>query len=83
MDYLLWDEARVSQADMHGQSLQMWQLFQRIKAGEDPKNIAIEIVNQELLTPAGLREWVIWLKSNRPKPIENRHIDKIRKRGRY
>lgn len=83
MDYLLWDEARVCQADLPEKSLEIWRLFQCILAGEDPIEIAIQIVERELLTPEELRAWVFWLKSNRPEPIKNRHIDKIRKRGRY
>ena len=44
MDHLLWDEARVCQAGLPEKSLKIWRLFQRIKAGEDPTEIAIEIV---------------------------------------
>tara|TARA_B100000963_G_scaffold335116_1_gene328951 strand:- start:88 stop:339 length:252 start_codon:yes stop_codon:yes gene_type:complete len=83
MDHLLWDEARVCQAGLPEKSLELWRLFQRIKAGEDPIEIAMDIVQRELLTPDELREWVFWLKSNRPQPLKNRPIDKIRKRGRY
>ena len=83
MDYLLWEEARVLQENMAEKKRQLWQLFQRIRHGEDPSQVASEIVFRELLTPTELREWVIWLKSNRPQPIKGRFIDKVRKRGRY
>jgi len=83
MDYLLWEEARVLRENMAENKLHLWQLFQQIRHGGNPSHVASEIVARELLTPCELREWVIWLKSNRPEPIKGRFIDKVRKRGRY
>ena len=81
MDYLLLTEEEFSRLCLGPKEVLLWTSVQRLDAGEPPSQVAMDIIEQKILTKNDLKEFKRWLKkrrSTKPKSI----LAPLGKRGR-
>ena len=74
-DYLLAPEQDLVSLTEKQQFL--WKSVRRLSNGEDPMDVARDIISAQLLSKSELRAWSSWLKKNPPK-LKKRPIDAYR-----
>ena len=81
MRYLLLSESEVQSVELTEKQSEIRDAVDRILSDEDPKLVARELLEREILTAEDINMMIDWIKTNRGKRKSKGRFRSLRRRG--